>query len=328
MKDQLLELLCCPECKKDLMLIGASESHGEIENGHLKCSSCSKLYPVVRSIPRFVSAENYASNFGFQWKRFRKTQLDSYSGLPISRNRFFNQTGLAPENLNGKLVLDIGCGSGRFSEIALSSGARVVALDYSSAVDACADNLLKYPSLNMVQADIYELPFKPGLFDLVYCFGVLQHTPDVENAFKALSIHVTPGGLLAVDVYPDLWQNFLWPKYWLRSLTKGLPQKTLFYLVTVMVKYLLPISLAIGKIPKVGHKLRFAIPVSNYDGVFPLSKSQLKEWAILDTFDMLAPAYDYPQTEERLRSWFKDVGMKEIEVLRLGVFVGRGIKPK
>jgi len=52
--------------------------------------------------------------------------------------------------MKGKWVLDAGCGSGRFAEIALATGANVVALDYSSAIDACWNNLKENPNLYIV----------------------------------------------------------------------------------------------------------------------------------------------------------------------------------
>jgi len=228
--------------------------------------------------------------------------------------------------LNGKRVLDVGCGAGRFTEIALAAGAEVVALDYSSAVDACWANHGSCKNLNVIQGDIYHLPFDLGGFDFVYCLGVLQHTPNVMASFLALPKQLRPGGQLVVDVYPDLLLNILWPKYWLRPITKRAPQQLLFRIVELMVEWFLPISLVIGRIPKIGRKLRYVIPVVNYDGVLPLSYSLLKEWAVLDTFDMFAPKYDQPQTLSALRRWFEDAGMKNVEVFRRGSYVGKGAK--
>src|SRR5215471_14335551 len=57
-----------------------------VENGHLVCPHDHR-FPVVEEIPRFVPAESYSASFGAQWKRFRRTQLDSYTGVPLSRNR-------------------------------------------------------------------------------------------------------------------------------------------------------------------------------------------------------------------------------------------------
>ncbi len=326
MKRELLELLCCPDCRQDLRAAAVEGGGERIESGRLACGGCSREYSVERFVPRFVAAENYASSFGFQWNRFRRTQLDSHTGLPISRQRFFGQTGWTPEELAGRRVLDVGCGAGRFAEVALACGAKVVALDYSSSVDACWANLAYHPDLNVIQGDIYRLPFQPERFDFVYCFGVLQHTPAVREAFLALPQQLRAGGRLAVDVYPRLALNLLWPKYWLRPVTKRMPRRQLFRLVEAMVQYLLPVSVAIGRLPVVGRKLRFAVPVINYEGVFPLSAEQLREWAVLDTFDMLAPAHDHPQSKAALAAWFEEAGLHEIEVFRRNVYVGRGSK--
>src|SRR5207253_111536 len=105
-----------------------------------------------------------------------------------------------------------------------------------------------------------------------------------------------------------------------------LPQDLLFRIVELMVSTLLPISLAVGRIPKLGRKLRYALPLCNYEGIFPLSKSHLREWAVLDTFDMFAPRYDQPQTLSTLRDWFEEADMENVDVFRRGIYVGRGTK--
>lgn len=313
MERGLLKLLCCPQCGGELA-----------EHGSALHCACGNEYPVIDGIPRFVPSDNYAASFGIQWNTFRRTQLDSFSGVPISRNRFFNFTGWTPESLEGALVLDVGCGAGRFTEIALSCGGRVVAMDYSRAVDACRANHEQHPGLMLVQADIYSMPFRTGAFDFVYCLGVLQHTPDVQRAFLSLPRVLRTGGRLAVDVYPKLRGNWLWPKYWLRPITTRLPSSVLFPAVRAAVRVLWPLSAGLGRVPRIGRKLRYALPIVNYEGVYPLSPPQLKEWAVLDTFDMLAPAFDQPQTEGTLARWFDAAGLKDVEVFRSGFLVGRG----
>ena len=203
MNRQLADILCCPKCGVGVDLIAEIEKGDEVESGKLLCNSCNMVYPILRHVPRFVSSDNYAEGFGFQWNEFRRTQLDSYSGHPISRNRLLDYSGWSPEELAGKRVLDVGCGAGRFAEVAVECGAQVVALDYSSAVDACWLNLGAKPGLNVLQGDIYGLPLQPEGFDFVYCLGVLQHTPDVKASFMALTRQVKRGGRLVVDVYPS-----------------------------------------------------------------------------------------------------------------------------
>ncbi len=113
------------------------------------------------------------------------------------------------------------CGVGRFAEVVLEAGASVVALVYSGAVDACYANLGHHRNLHVVQGDIYALPFVRSFFPFVYSLGVLQHTPDVAAAFEALPPMVADdGGRLCVDFYERSWKSWLWPKYWLRPITK------------------------------------------------------------------------------------------------------------
>ena len=325
MKKKLLEILRCPECGSELRLEGAVDSSDDLQEGFLACPA-SHRFPVVAGIPRFVPLENYAANFGFQWNHFKRTQLDRHSGTTITRERFFAQSGWTPDELKGRLVLDVGCGAGRFADIALSCGAIVIALDYSSAIDAAVENLGSDSNLHAVQGDIFKLPFAEGVFDFVYCFGVLQHTPDVERAFAALPKVVKKGGRLAVDVYPWLIGNVVMTKYWFRPLTKRIPHERLFGIVQSFVRAFYPFARKVARVPIVGRKLRHILPISVYDGVLPLDDKQLLEWSVLDTFDMLAPAHDHPKSVRTLRRWFTAAGLREVETFRVGVAVGRARK--
>jgi 2-polyprenyl-3-methyl-5-hydroxy-6-metoxy-1,4-benzoquinol methylase/uncharacterized protein YbaR (Trm112 family) len=325
MRVQILEMLRCPQCSGHLELEEAHSVGDRIESGSLLCVSRAHRYPIRNFIPRFVTGSNYADNFGFQWNTFRRTQLDSYSGHPISAERFWKATGWTPQQLAGQWVLDAGCGAGRFAEIALQAGAKVVALDYSSAIDACYANLNQHPNLHTIQGNIYALPFMKGTFPYVYSFGVLQSTPDVAAAFAALPPMVAEGGRLTVDFYEKSWKSMLLPKYWLRPITKRIPQQRLFAALQVWVPRLFGLSCAVGRIPLVGPTLRYLVPVVNYTGILPLTKQQQLEWSLLDTFDWYGPAYDSPQTARTLAKWSRQAGMQQIEVTKAGHLVARGI---
>lgn len=98
MKPHTAHLYRCPECGGALDLHDAVENRGEVESGRLVCASHHGPFPIVGFVPRFVPASNYASSFGFQWNRFSRTQLDSHSGLQVSRDRFFQQSRWSPES--------------------------------------------------------------------------------------------------------------------------------------------------------------------------------------------------------------------------------------
>ena len=328
MHTELLEILRCPHTGQRLLLERPEYREGYIHSGWLVSENGQHRYPIRNFIPRFVPDSNYADNFGMQWNKFRQTQLDSCSGHPISANRFWKSTGWRPDNLPGQWVLDAGCGAGRFAEVALQAGAKVLALDYSSAIDACYANLKHYPNLHVVQGDIYALPLPKGFFPFVYSLGVLQHTPDVSKAFANLPPMVAGRGELCVDIYQKTWRSMLLPKYWLRPITKRMPKTGLFAILEVLVPKLLTLSRLLGHVPVLGVGLKRMVPVANYAGILPLSEEQHLEWSLLDTFDMLSPEYDHPQTAKTVMQWLKEAGLEEIEVFKAGHLVGRGTIPQ
>lgn len=326
MKRELLERLRCPATGQRLIVEDSDRIADVIESGWLVSEDGKNRYPIRKGIPRFVPQSNYADNFGIQWNHFRQTQLDSYSGHPISSDRFWLATGWLPADLKGQWILDAGCGAGRFAEVALNAGANVIALDYSSAVDACYVNLKHHPNLHVVQGDIYALPFAQGSFPYIYSLGVLQHTPDVAKAFSALPPMVAAGGRLCADFYWKRVRTMLHMKYLLRPFTKRMPKEKLFGYLETMVPVLLPVSQLFGRVPFIGRFLKRLIPVADYTRVFPLTDQQLKEWSLLDTFDWLAPEYDNPQTAAQIQTWFEVSGLRDVQVFHGGHLVGRGHK--
>jgi hypothetical protein len=84
----------------------------------------------------------------------------------------------------------------------------------------------------------------------------------------------------------------------------------------------------INKIPKIGRWLNFRLLIADYRGRHQFSEAILKEWAILDSFDMISPAYDQPQTLETVQAWFQQANLAEVEVhYGQNGIEGRGVKP-
>ena len=272
--------------------------------------------------------KTYADSFGLQWNHFKRTQLDRFNGTSITRDRFFEATGF-PEQMDGQRVLEAGSGAGRFTEILLGTGAQVFTFDLSEAVYANRANNGPHPRLHIFRGDIYQIPFAAESFDKVVCLGVIQHCPDVRAALMSLARQVRAGGEIAFDVYdaevrkPDSHPRYRWRR-WLR----GLPRPRLFQLVRLLVPVLLPLRrfLLRARLPYAG-ALAHWVPVMDYEGVFPLTPAQLREWAVLDTFDLLAPAFDQPQHIDTIREWMRAAGL-EIVHLRKGPngIIARGRK--
>lgn len=299
MQLQLLDRLACPKCRRELTCAPAEwDEAGGVLTGTLSCVGCGAGFPIERGIPRFVPRENYASSFGYQWTTFKFVQVDSRSGLPLSERRWYAETGWTQEWLEKKWVLDVGCGAGRFLDVASKAGCDVVGVDISEAVDAAAVTMKGRPNVHLVQASVYELPFRSDAFDGCYCIGVLQHTPDPEKALRALPRVLAPGGRLAVTIYERKPWTKLYAKYLLRPLTKRMNKKALLMAIKVLMPVLFPITEVLFRIPYAGRLMAFLIPVANYVQTPELSLRQRYEWAILDTFDMLSPRFDQPMTQE------------------------------
>jgi SAM-dependent methyltransferase len=264
-------------------------------------------------VPRFVPAENYASNFGLEWSQHARTQYDSYTGLKLSETRFFEETRWQ-RNLSGQVLLEVGSGSGRFTEQAASTSAFVVSMDYSYAVDANYQSNGHKDNVLIVQADIYQMPFRTSYFDKCFCFGVLQHTPNVRKAFRALPPMLKEGSELVVDVYKKTFFNtVMQTKHYVRPFTRNMKPDQLYRLTKRWVDFMWPLSSLIRKIPKIGYSINWRLLVADYSP-WGIKGDLLKEWAYLDTFDMLSPRYDSPQTISTVRQWFVDAGLTEIEV--------------
>jgi 2-polyprenyl-3-methyl-5-hydroxy-6-metoxy-1,4-benzoquinol methylase/uncharacterized protein YbaR (Trm112 family) len=313
-REASLQYLACPKCHGDLVINSIEKRQREIlETAELSCKDCRAGYPVVRCIPRFVPNENYAASFGYEWIKHARTQYDSYSGVKLSEKRFFEETRW-PRDLSGEIVLEVGSGSGRLTEQAASTRAFVVSLDYSYAVEANYASNGARENVLIVQGDIYSMPFRTGYFDKIFCLGVLQHTPNVHQAFLALPLMLKSNGELVVDIYKkSYFKIFLGTKYYIRLLTKNIEPTRLYKLTGKWVDFMWPVSQLIRKIPYIGPTINWQLLIPDYSRE-GLQGDILKEWASLDAFDMLSPRYDSPQTIKTLLSWYQEAGMTDISV--------------
>jgi 2-polyprenyl-3-methyl-5-hydroxy-6-metoxy-1,4-benzoquinol methylase len=281
----------------------------------LKCESGCRV-PVVRGIPRFVSAENYAAGFGLQWNTFGKTQLDSHTGLTISRDRLAAALGGSLEVLRGKSVLEVGCGAGRFTEVMLAAGACVFAFDLSTAVEANFENCQHWPDYFVCQADLRYAPVEPHSFDFVVCLGVIQHTPSPEETIAALAGYVRPGGELVIDHYAREYpRNFAQRN--LRRLLIRLPPRVAKPAALGLAQFLLPLHKLTWSerrgVWRLRSLLRRVSPLIDYYDAYPqLGKQRLAEWSMLDTHDTLTDYYKHLRTTQQIEECMRSCGLIDI----------------
>jgi ubiquinone/menaquinone biosynthesis C-methylase UbiE/uncharacterized protein YbaR (Trm112 family) len=316
MKQKLLQILGCPNCHGALDFLAKElVEKEEIITGSLGCLKCGKNWPIKSGIPRFVPSENYASSFGYQWNRFKRVQIDSMNGVAQSERRLHTESEWKKDWTSDEWVLDVGCGAGRFLEVASRDKCEVVGVDISNAVDAAAETLENRDNVHLVQASIFELPFRDGALDACYCIGVIQHTPDPRLALSAIPRVLKIGGKLAVTIYERNKYTLLNSKYLLRYFTRWLNPKILLTLIHGTMPVLWPLTEVLFRIPVLDRLFRFVIPIANYVEESELSWKQRYQWAVLDTFDMLAPRYDQPQKEADVVGVLQEAGVGQIRRL-------------
>lgn len=297
MHRKLLEVLVDP-ATGDQLHLADDTGQEEIDEGVLIAPSGAS-YPIVGGIPRFVTADNYSTSFGLQWNRFAKVQLDSVTGATYSQDRFDAEVPWFNE-IDGAWVVDAGCGSGRFAEIAADHGAEVLAVDLSSAVDAVQANLGHRSNVHVLQADLRRLPIRQETIAYLYSIGVLQHTPRPLESARALVQTLPAGAKFAFTIYGRAPWTKLYAKYWWRYLTTRIPATTLLTAIEKAMPIVFPVTSKLFGLPVLGKAFRFVIPVANYIERRDLPRQIRYDEAILDTFDMLAPKYDGPVTRSEL----------------------------
>ena len=307
-----LEFSCNPGCEAtipgEVMAILRCSRCGDHLLGRgndLICDRCASIFGQSDGVFRFVDTQDYARSFGFQWEIYATTQLDDQHNRR-SEEAFRRRTGLGPDDLAGKLVLDLGCGMGRFAEVATRWGAEVVGVDLSASAAVAARNLAGRTA-TFFQADLFHLPFAAESFDVIYSLGVLHHTPDCAKAFEVLPGLLKPGGRIAIWLYSayNPWYR-LSDVY--RKITRRMPPGLLH-------------KLCYGVIPLYGvHRILCAVPLLGRPAsgalayLIPMSFDRDPQWRVLDTFDWYSPWYQSKHTYEEVFRWFERCGLEDLRV--------------
>jgi SAM-dependent methyltransferase/uncharacterized protein YbaR (Trm112 family) len=331
MRHELVEFLACPTCGTDLALEVQDEVDDEVISGTLACGECGRTYPVVRGVPRLnertEGMEQVARAFSFEWKAHHEGKIESETVFGRTSSQeweyFEEATGLDDERLDGKVVLDAGCGPAQVTRLMAEHGARVaIGMDFNEAVDEAFTSSRSLKNVHIVQGNVFAPPFKTRTFDLVWSNGVIHHTPDAEGAHRSLSRFVKPGGILFVWVYADRFNPFRFTKDVLDALrVTRLPEPVLFGIARLFAYASLIL-------------LRLYQVIRSIPGLRARSRRQLRtvrdrtfEELELTWLDALAPKFNSRHTEPEVIGWFENLGFTDVRPLEEPKVGVRGIAP-
>jgi ubiquinone/menaquinone biosynthesis C-methylase UbiE len=289
-----LDFLSCPRCGEAF----------EPGSGLLQCFY-GHTFPVVDGLPVFLthSVEDSTAiqeSFSRQWAHFDYSEDRTWGESAAERRSvFLQQVNLTEEDLKGKRVLDAGCGNGVLSNEISTFGCEVVGADVSDAVRAAHIQFAGNPRLQFVQADVRDLPFVPGSFDVVFSAGVLHHTRSTREAFDRVIRMVAPGGTFYVWLYWPVPGRTLAAKLYIRKLIAPLPGP---------VKH----TVVVGLLPQALFR--------DYVGRRRGSGRPRLAWRerLVVLLDSLTPRYRWTHTPQEVRQWYREHGFEDITTTHTG----------
>lgn len=217
-------------------------------------------------------------SFEYQWKNYETKYLTYGLSENAEFDKFCNDLMIKPEDLANKKILDAGCGSGRLTRFIGKYSKKVYGVDL---IDLPKDKKVKF-----IKASIMDLPFPDSSFDLVYCEGVLHHTPDPKRAFMELAR--INNDKLYVMLYSKrnlfmLIRKYFWVYYY------PYPVIRLISFIFALFSYI-PLNLLKSK----------------YNREFTIKSLEFF------IFDYLSPRYQSIHSFEEIKSWYLESGYKTI----------------
>ncbi len=321
-------------------LAAGGESYGqEIVEGILCCEGCTLAYPVHEEVPRVLrnALEEYPAWFATNRERIREatgrddlasasvdaTRFDKRSNesfslqwqkyqygdktwfkddLALRKDEFLDAMRLEASALEGRLVLDAGCGNGRLTASVTRHGAEVVGMDLSRSVVRAHQMREQHAGdrvafLHFVQANVLEPPFAPETFDHGHTSGVLHHTPSTERSFDSFLGLIKPGGRVYVQLYRkrEAWVGI--PNQLLRAVTSRLPVRVLFQLCLLLAPVHRALVLLVARLRGESS---------------PIRDTTRREQAV-SLFDNYSPRYQFRYTPDEVRALFEERGLSNVQ---------------
>jgi len=314
MKAWAIDYLACPETGSSLELQNAVREHDDIVSG-LLVNAAGHAYPIRDGIPRLAlkpvspAEAQTVSAFGTEWETF-----PFRTGFIASRELFFSFFPvLRSADIRDAVVLDAGCGNGRWlRQMAKMGGRRIVGLDYSSSVRNSWANTRGLPNVTVVQGSILKPPLRPDVFDLIVSMGVIHHLDDPVRGMAELGkLLSVPRGKITVWLYAhegnELYLRLVGP---LRKLCPHLPPMALLALSRLLA---LPVWLHAHTLNRwcgIRPDGSFRLPMAGY---FDLLRQLTFNEVVTVAYDQLTPELARYYRRGQVDALFREAGLTVVD---------------
>lgn len=347
----VVPLLACPQCRGPIRILELDGNGSDGILGH-DDTDCNEVFPVIDAIPRMVlgaerarvrarhaawfeipkrsvifegwsvaaemsRASSVVARFDDEWRAFADVGSAEHSRL------FDDYFDLVPPDSIGpdRVVLDAGCGAGRWAVQVQHRGARVIAVDLGFSIEVASRNTQASARVACVQADVCRLPVADGSVDLAYSLGVLHHIERTEVGLREVARTVRPGGQCLVYLYRAL-EVDPWPHRVafravdaVRKITSTLPQDVLVPLTTLIAAVVyLPLARISLVLRTIGlARVAAALPLSFYAD---LSFRTMRN----DSLDRFGTRIEKRFRASEVRDMLERVGLVDVSVSKRAPF--------
>lgn len=248
-------------------------------------------------------------SFGEEWSKFSSFKEDDLKKLG---EEYFDILPADLLNLQTS-VLDVGCGTGRWSKVLADKVGAITLVDPSKAI-LIADKLLaENENIRLAKAYANDLPFNDNEFDLVMSIGVLHHIPDTLSAMKECVKKVKPGGYFYAYLYYSLDNRgklfrfaFNVSDLLRRGVSKLSPGLKRFVCDVLAIIIYMPFVLL--------SRLLFALGMKKAADNIPLSSYKDKSFHIIrnDSLDRFGTKLEHRFSKVEIRDMMEKSGLKDI----------------
>ncbi len=198
MDERVRSLLACPAC-------------GGALNARWRCDGCGAHYAASSGVPALRLPGDDRTD------RVRAFYSDApFPGYPprasltwlrarAERSRFAR---LLDQAIPGDArIVEVGCGTGQMSLYLARADRVVIGADLTRAsllLGAAAARRFGIDRALFVETDLARPGLRPCAFDVVYCSGVLHHTPDPRASFRRVAALARPGGMIVIGLYNSI----------------------------------------------------------------------------------------------------------------------------
>lgn len=249
-------------------------------------------------------------SFGEEWDKF-----SSFDDAEIKKigDDYFDIVN--PNMLNeNTIVLDVGCGMGRWSYYVADKVKWVEAVDPSDSIYKAASFLKSKKNIRISKTSVQNLPFHDESFDFVFSLGVLHHVPNTQEAIYRCIDKLKKGGYFLLYLYYNLDNRGFFYKLFFhitnlgRKLISKLPSRVKLIICDIIaVLVYLPLVF-------LSKTFKILFPKRKWYKKIPLSYYTDKSFSVIrnDSLDRFGTPLEQRFSRKQIKKMLKKAGMGDI----------------